>query len=358
MGRKEWYQLTNMSNEIIIDGATFDKASMALTFSKPKPHGSGSKVVNVSNHRTGVKFSTPMMLTWGAQEGIDPSTGLNTGKWTLAFQFPSVEYASAGTDNFLKAMTWFQEQVQEAALVNSKDWFGKDYGTDPSERKFNQRLVNEKFNVMLRHPKREKGGVEVDDTRPPTLTAKLPQWSGVWKPEIYDELGNPLFVHGLTGESPLPFLQPRSNVIALLESGGVWIGNGKVSIVWNLKQAVVQTPKTAPVGKCRLAIPAGLDMSVGSDATAEPQSPAATSSSDDAPATVSATVVEDTDDDEPAAEEEAAEEEAAEEEAAEEEAAEEEEEVVEEPEPEPEPEPTPAPLPKVVKKKVVRKASA
>jgi hypothetical protein len=343
-----------MSNEIIINGATFNKNSVSLTFAKPKPHGSGSKVVNVSNHRAPVKFSTPMMLTWGAQEGLDPSTGLHTGKWTVAHQFPSAEYATEGSDNFLEAMIWFRNQVQEAALINSKDWFGKDYNSDPAKREFNQLLVNEKFNVMLRHPKREKGSAEVDETRPPTLTAKVPCWSGKWQSEIYDELGNPLFVNGLTGDSPLPFLQPKSNMISLLECGGIWLGNGKVSIVWNLKQAIVQTPKTAPVGKCRLAIPAGLDMSVGAAAAAAEQPPGAGSPSSSVAATaaVSATVVDDTDDEAEAEAEpdvEAAEEEE-----------EEEEEVVEEPEPEPEPEPTPAPAPvaKVVKKKVVRKAAA
>ena len=47
--------------------------------------------------------------------------------------------------------------------------------------------MDEKFNVMLRHPKKEKGSAEPDLNKPPTLTIKIPCWKGVWQSEIYDE---------------------------------------------------------------------------------------------------------------------------------------------------------------------------
>jgi hypothetical protein len=42
----------------------------------------------------------------------------------------------------------------------------------------------------------------------------------------------------------------------LLQCGGLWFVNGKVSITWNLKQAIVQKPKTSAIaeGTCFLKI--------------------------------------------------------------------------------------------------------
>ena len=52
--------------------------------------------------------------------------------------------------------------------------------------------------------------------------------------------------------SPLEFLKPKTHVICLLQCGGLWFVNGKISITWNLKQAIVQKPKQTMEGTCFL----------------------------------------------------------------------------------------------------------
>ena len=52
--------------------------------------------------------------------------------------------------------------------------------------------------------------------------------------------------------SPLEFLKPKAHVICLLQCGGLWFVNGKISITWNLKQAIVQKPKQTMEGTCFL----------------------------------------------------------------------------------------------------------
>ena len=88
------------------------------------------------------------------------------------------------------------------------------------------------------------------------MTVKIPCWSGVWQSEIYDEDGEPLYIKGKNtpDKSPLTFLKPKTHVICLLQCGGLWFVNGKVSITWNLKQAIVQKPKTSAIveGTCFL----------------------------------------------------------------------------------------------------------
>jgi hypothetical protein len=227
-----------MANSIV-DGTNINVN--VFSYSSPKPHASGGKVVNLYNKhfKESLTISTPLMLTWGAQEGQEQSTGKPTGKWTMSLQFPNSEYPNADAEDFLKSMRALENKIKADALVYSKEWFGKEIKSSE--------VIDEKFNIMLRHPKK-------DETKPPTLTIKIPQWSGVWKPEIYDEDGEPLYINGKvnTHLTPLEFLKPKTHVICLIQCGGLWFINGKVSITWNLKQAMVQKPKQTMEGTCFL----------------------------------------------------------------------------------------------------------
>jgi hypothetical protein len=231
----------------IIDGTNIDTS--VFSYSAPKANPSGGKVVNLynKNFRESLTLSTPLMLTWGAQEGLDQAKN-PTGKYTLSLQFPNSDFRNDETDGFLKSMRELESKVKADAMIYSKEWFGKEIKSAD--------VMDEKFNVMLRHPKREKGSAEMDYNKPPTLTIKIPCWKGVWQSEIYDEDGAPLFIKGKTAThvSPLDFLKPKTHVICLIQCGGLWFVNGKVSITWNLKQAIVQKPKTSSIteGVCFL----------------------------------------------------------------------------------------------------------
>jgi hypothetical protein len=230
----------------IIDGTNIDVN--VFSYSAPKAHASGGKVVNLYNKhfRESLTLSTPLILTWGAQEGQEQGTGKPTGKWTMALQFPSADYSNPDAEAFLRSMRSLEAKVKADAMTYSKEWFGKEIKS--------AEVIDEKFNVMLRHPKKAKGSAEVDETKAPTLTVKIPQWSGVWKPEIYDEDGEALYINGKTNShlTPLEFLKPKTHVICLLQCGGLWFVNGKISITWNLKQAIVQKPKQTMEGTCFL----------------------------------------------------------------------------------------------------------
>ena len=230
--------------DTIVDGTNIDVN--VFSYSAPKAHSAGGKVVNLfnKNFRESLSISTPLMLTWGAQEGKNDK-GEPNGKWTMSLQFPTEEYANPDTDAFLASMRALEQRVKKDAMVHSKEWFGKEIKSEE--------VIEEKFNVMLRHPKKEKSE-ERDLTRPPTLTVKIPQWSGVWKPEIYDEDGEPLYINGKvnTHLTPLEFLKPKTHVMCVLQCGGLWFVNGKISITWNLKQSMVQKPKPTIEGTCFL----------------------------------------------------------------------------------------------------------
>lgn len=231
-----------MTTNSILDGTNIN--TDVFSYSAPKAHSSGGKVVNLYNKYfkdplESLTISTPLILTWGAQEGQDQQKNL-TGKYTMSLQFPTQEYSNPDLDAFLKSMKALENKVKADALMYSKEWFGKTISSPE--------VMEEKFNVMLRHPK-IKGTQEADLAKPPTLTVKIPCWNGNWKPEIYDEEGTPLYVNGKVNShsSPLEYIKPKTHVICLIQCGGLWFVNGKVSITWNLKQAIVQKPKTSSI---------------------------------------------------------------------------------------------------------------
>ena len=229
----------------IIDGTQIDTS--LFSYSAPKAHASGGKVVNLYNKKfkESLTISTPLILTWGAQEGKD-TQGNFTGKWTMALQFPTADYSNPDLEAFLKSVKALETKVKTDAMTYSKEWFGKTITS--------AEVMDEKFNAMLKYPKLAKGSAELDYNKPPTLTVKIPCWNGAWKSEIYDEEGEPLFVGGKVNQhlSPLEFLKPKTHVICLIQCGGLWFVNGKVSITWNLKQAIVQKPKSTLEGQCFL----------------------------------------------------------------------------------------------------------
>jgi hypothetical protein len=272
--------------DAIIDGTNINTS--VFSYSAPKANPSGGKVVNLynKNFKESLTISTPLMLTWGAQEGMDQAKN-PTGKFTMSLQFPSTDYSNADAEAFLTSMRSLESKIKTDALTYSKEWFGKEIKSSD--------VMEEKFNVMLRHPKKEKGSAEMDLNKPPTLTVKIPCWKGVWQSEIYDEEGNPLFLKGKSPShlSPLDFLKPKTHVICLIQCGGLWFVNGKVSITWNLKQAIVQKPKTSSIveGTCFLRPKA-------SDVQKLKSLPPPDSDDIDPDGAVSSTIVEDSDDEE------------------------------------------------------------
>ena len=232
----------------ILDGTNIDTS--VFSYSAPKVNPSGGKVVNLYNKgfRESVTIALPMLLTWGAQEVLEQATKKPTGKFTMSLQFPSSEYTNPDAEACLAGMKAVETKIKEAGKLYCKEWFGR--------AGMSQEVVDDKFIPMLKYPKKEKGSAEIDESKPPTLTVKVPLWSGVWQSEIYDEDGEPLFVKGKTeaGVTPLDYLKSKTHVICLIQCGGIWFVGNNVSITWNLKQAIVQKPKSSaiPSGVCFL----------------------------------------------------------------------------------------------------------
>jgi len=225
--------------DTIVDGTQFD--SNNIKYSAPKANAAGGKGVNILNTltNTGLRVSTPLMLTWGASDFE------GNAKFELSMQFPSAEYPNEEATAFLKNMMALEAKIKADALTNSKTWFGKVH-TIPE-------VVNALWTPMLKYPK-DKATGEPDLTKAPTLRVKLPVWEGVWKCEVYDEDENKLFPSPTPGVTPVEFMQKGTHLAAVLQCGGLWFANGKFGVTWKLIQSVVQRPKASLTGQCLLKL--------------------------------------------------------------------------------------------------------
>lgn len=228
--------------ETIIDGTQFN-ANADIMYTAPKANEKGGKSLNILNKRTkmGLRLSTPLMLTWGASEFIDPE-GVGNGKFEMSLQFPQDEYSNEDCNTFLQNIKGLEDKIKADALVNSKEWFGKVHKSPD--------IIEELFTPMLKYPK-IKGTSEPDHSKKPVLRAKLVQWQGAWKLEVYDEDYSVLFPNKENPTvTPLDFLKKGAMVACVIQCGGIWFTNGKFTVTWKVVQSVVQKPKGNISGQC------------------------------------------------------------------------------------------------------------
>jgi hypothetical protein len=138
-------------------------------------------------------------------------------------------------------MQALEKKIKEAAMIYSKEWFGKVHKSDE--------VINALWTPMLKYSKDKSTG-EADLTKAPTFRVKIPIWEGVWKCEVYDEDGNTMYPSANPTVSPLDYLQKGINLAEVMECGGLWFANGKFGVTWKLVQAVVQKPRASLSGQC------------------------------------------------------------------------------------------------------------
>jgi hypothetical protein len=236
-------QAQSTETQLFVDGVLFD--CNKTRYGAPKANASGGKAVSIFSTaiNSGLKLSTPLMLTWGASDYE------GNKQYAMSLQFPSQEYLTNDTESFLRNMKALEDKIKTDALTYSKEWFGKVHKTPE--------VIDALFTPMLKYPK-DKQTKDYDFTKSPTLSVKTPIYEGVWKFEVYDEDENKLYPDVSNPSiNPLDFLQKGTHLACIIQCGGLWFANGKFGITWRLAQAVVQKPKETIGGKCLLKLKTG-----------------------------------------------------------------------------------------------------
>ena len=229
-------------SDTIINGTEFNCEN--IKYSSPKTNSAGGKSVNIFNklNNSRLNISTPMMLTWGASDYVDKSSGQGNGKFEMTLQFPNEDYKNEEATAFLENLKKFETKLKTDAFSNSKNWFGKVHKSLD--------IVEELYSPMLKYSKDKNTG-ECDLTKAPSIRVKLPVWEGTWRCEVYDDEGTKLFP-GASSVTPVELIPKATNVKVLMTCGGIWFANGKFGITWKLVQAMVQKPRPQLSGRCFL----------------------------------------------------------------------------------------------------------
>jgi hypothetical protein len=226
----------------ITEGINFNCEN--IKYSNPKTNPLGGKSVNIFNKSTNsrLNISTPMILTWGASDYVDPNSGKGNGKYEMSLQFPTEEYKTEDLTVFLENMKKFEDKIKSDALTYSKEWFGKVHKA--------AEVVEALYTPMLKYSKDKNTG-EPDMSKPPSLRVKIPVWEGNWRCEVYDDDGQQLFPN-TSGQTPVDLIPKATSVAVIMTCGGIWFANGKFGVTWKLIQAMVQKPRAQISGKCFL----------------------------------------------------------------------------------------------------------
>lgn len=245
------------STDYILNGAEPIDFERICTVSKAKTFKQ-STVANIYGPPSGgraksLTMSTPAILTWGGQEVLEGEAKKPTGKFSASLQFPNdAQYSNPELDTFLDNMKNVEKFVMGQMIQNGEDWFGEVVESIA--------FAKPRFNNMLRYPKDKTNPKKTDYSKAPTLPVKIPFTNGQWRTEVYDEDGEPLYPPSAekiaSGEplpaSPVELILRQTQVICLIECGGIWISNKKASVTWNLIQIVTPKPVPSITGHCIL----------------------------------------------------------------------------------------------------------
>ena len=306
-----------MSSPIVLTTPQWTPSS--IRYMQPKVNDRGGKTITIISTQSNrsLYVTLPMLLTWGISDYTDEKTGESDGKYTMSIQFPRDMDRRPDTDQALEKMKAFEEQILTDAVKNSEAWFGK---------KQSREIVEYGYFSFLKYSK-NKDTNEVDTTKSPSMRPKVPCYEGKWKVEVYDTKSNMLFPSENEDATPMEFVPKRSNVICMLQCGGIWVGGKGWGVTWKLSQCVVKPQVMETVfGKCNIMISDEVSEEINKEIdTNKYPEPVEDATSE---AVKDSTYVEDSDEEEP---------------------------VVKASEPVVEPEPVPEPVAEPPKKKIVKK---
>jgi hypothetical protein len=208
---------------------------------------SKGKSINIISKQTNrsLHIATPLMMTWGIADFVNEE-GESDGKFSMSLNFPTDEYANQATNDFLQKFKDFENQILDDAVRNSEVWWGEELSRE---------VAKHTLFPILKYSK-NKDTKKIDNTKPPSIRAKVPNYDNRWAIELYDTKNSKIFpLEGQDHLTPMDFVPKLSNVACVLQCGGIWIGGKGWGITWKLVQCVVKPREIISVyGKCHIQL--------------------------------------------------------------------------------------------------------
>lgn len=231
-----------MSNPVVLNVSEWETSS--LRYMQPKISDRGAKTINMVSTQSNraLHLSVPLMMTWGISDYVNEQ-GESDGKFSMSLNFPNSEYTTDATDEFLKKLKDFENQILDDAVKYSDAWFGEELSRE---------VVKHNFFPFIKYSK-DKLTKKIDNTKPPSLRARVPCYNGKWDIEIYDTKAERIFPCENDSLTPMDFVPKLSNVACVIQCGGLWFGGKGWGITWRVKQIVVKPREVVSIfGKCHV----------------------------------------------------------------------------------------------------------
>jgi len=235
------------AKNIVLSVGDWDTSS--IKYMAPKINDKGGKAISIISKQTNrmLHISTPLMMTWGISDFVDDK-GESDGKYSISLNFPNDEYRTPATDEFLEKLKQFENQILDDAVQNAESWWGEAMSRE---------VCKHTFFPFLKYSK-NKDTKKVDLTRPPSIRAKVPFYSGKWGVEIYDTSSNLIFPCEMENVTPMDFVPKLSRVACGLQCTGIWIGGKGWGLTWKMFQCIVKPREVVSVmGRCQIQLSAG-----------------------------------------------------------------------------------------------------
>jgi len=236
--------MSSASKPVVLSASEWTPAK--VKYMPPKINERGGKSINMISTQTNrsLHITTPMMMTWGIADFIGDN-GESDGKFSISLNFPNDEYRKPATDAFLQKIKDFENQILDDAVRNSELWWGEEMSRE---------VCKHTFFPFLKYTK-NKDTKKIDPTKPPSIRAKVPFYSGKWGVEIYDTKNTLIFPCENDMLTPVDFVPKLSQVACVLQCGGIWIGGKGWGVTWKLIQCVVKPREVVSVyGRCHVQL--------------------------------------------------------------------------------------------------------
>jgi len=233
------------SKPVVLTPTDWDTS--AVKYMKPYVTKSGSKTISIISKQTsrGLTISTPWMMTWGCSDFTD-ANGDSDGRFNISLNFPNEDERTTETDLFLQKLKDFENQILDDAVKMSETWWGESMSRE---------ICKHTFFPVLKYSK-NKDTHKIDYSKPPSFRAKVPNYEGVWKIEIYNTKGELIFPNENPDETPDNIITKLSKVACVLQSSGIWIGGKGWGVTWKLVQCAIKPKEIVSItGRCLISLP-------------------------------------------------------------------------------------------------------
>lgn len=188
-----------------------------LRFGALEKNKKGGKFVNVSlpSSKRAIIQTPEVSVPFGVTANQEAATGeIQSYSIEVSMRNP---HDNRGIQPFLDRMLALDDVLLEAAVANSKEWFGKSMSKD---------VVAELLRKLVRQP--------ANPQYPPQVKIKVPLSNGKVTSRFFDENCN---------EVSMDYVTKGCTVKMILELGSVWFVNKNFGVTWRLVQAAVTSRK-------------------------------------------------------------------------------------------------------------------